>query len=88
MCVRERRVGVGFDPEEYLFLICISWILQAASAAVGLFLGFTLAVVLTGVAGIAFLWIYGSFWTTGLIIFLGGDVYQFQSSICPFTFLV
>lgn len=47
--------------------------MQAAVAAVGLFLGFTLAVVLTGVAGIAFLWIYGSFWTTGLIIFLGGD---------------
>ncbi|KAL8484725.1 hypothetical protein ACS0TY_027141 [Phlomoides rotata] len=42
------------------------------AAAVGLFLGFTLAVVLTGVAGIAFLWIYGSFWTTGLVIFLGG----------------
>ncbi|KAK6160957.1 hypothetical protein DH2020_004338 [Rehmannia glutinosa] len=46
--------------------------MQAAAAAVGLFLGFTIAVVLTGMAGIIFLWFYGSFWTTGLIIFLGG----------------
>ncbi|KAI3469255.1 hypothetical protein Pfo_025918 [Paulownia fortunei] len=44
----------------------------AVAAAVGLFLGFTLAVVLTGMTGIIFLWFYGSFWTTGLIIFLGG----------------
>ncbi|PIN18110.1 Molecular chaperone (DnaJ superfamily) [Handroanthus impetiginosus] len=44
----------------------------AVVAAVGLFLGFTLAVVLTGIAGIIFLWFYGSFWTTGLVIFLGG----------------
>ncbi|KAK4433851.1 DnaJsubfamily B member 1 [Sesamum alatum] len=42
------------------------------AAAVGRFLGFTLAVLLIGFAGILFLWFYGSFWTTGLIIFLGG----------------
>ncbi|XP_042055178.1 uncharacterized protein LOC121799777 [Salvia splendens] len=40
------------------------------TAAVGLFLGFTLAIVMSGL--IIFLWFYGSFWTTGLIIFLGG----------------
>ncbi|KAL0414853.1 UNVERIFIED_CONTAM: 30S ribosomal protein S6 [Sesamum radiatum] len=44
----------------------------AVAAAVGLFLGLTLAVVLTGIVGLIFLWFYGSFWTTGFIIFLGG----------------
>ncbi|KAL0433899.1 UNVERIFIED_CONTAM: hypothetical protein Slati_2724200 [Sesamum latifolium] len=42
------------------------------AAAIGKFLGFTFAVLLIGFAGIVFLWFYGSFWTTGLIIFLGG----------------
>ncbi|KAL0290245.1 UNVERIFIED_CONTAM: Chaperone protein DnaJ 2 [Sesamum angustifolium] len=42
------------------------------AAAIGKFLGFTFAVLLIGFAGILFLWFYGSFWTTGLIIFLGG----------------
>lgn len=54
-------VGIG----KVLFTLAIA-------AAVGLFLGFTLAIVLTGITGIVFLWFYGSFWTTGLIIFLGG----------------
>ncbi|KAH6831822.1 hypothetical protein C2S53_008315 [Perilla frutescens var. hirtella] len=54
-------VGIG----KVLFTLAIV-------AAVGLFLGFTLAIVLTGIIGIIFLWFYGSFWTTGFIIFLGG----------------
>ncbi|KAG6431340.1 hypothetical protein SASPL_109419 [Salvia splendens] len=45
---------------------------MVVAAAVGLFLGFTLATVMSGLVGIIFLWFYGSFWTTGLIIFLGG----------------
>ncbi|KAK4425984.1 Chaperone protein DnaJ 2 [Sesamum alatum] len=44
----------------------------AVAAAVGLFLGLTLAVALTGIVGLIFLWFYGSFWTTGFIVFLGG----------------
>ncbi|XP_011100725.1 uncharacterized protein LOC105178865 [Sesamum indicum] len=44
----------------------------AVAAAVGLFLGLTLTVVLTGIVGLIFLWFYGSFLTTGFIIFLGG----------------
>lgn len=47
--------------------------MQVVAAAVGLFLGFTLALVLTVMIGIIFLWFYGSFWTTGFIIVLGGD---------------
>ncbi|KAL0388911.1 UNVERIFIED_CONTAM: hypothetical protein Sradi_2772900 [Sesamum radiatum] len=44
----------------------------AVAAAVGLFLGLTLAVVLTSIVGLIFLWFYGSFWITGFIIVLGG----------------
>ncbi|XP_073120219.1 uncharacterized protein [Henckelia pumila] len=44
----------------------------AVAAAAGLFLGLILAVVFIGVAGMVILWFYGSFWTTGLVIFLGG----------------
>ncbi|KAL0288086.1 UNVERIFIED_CONTAM: hypothetical protein Scaly_2745100 [Sesamum calycinum] len=47
-------------------------LLKIIAAAIGKFLGFTFAVLLIGFAGILFLWFYGSFWTTGLIIFLGG----------------
>ncbi|KAL0433903.1 UNVERIFIED_CONTAM: hypothetical protein Slati_2724600 [Sesamum latifolium] len=46
--------------------------MQIIAAAIEKFLGFTFAVLLIGFAGIVFLWFYGSFWTTGLIIFLGG----------------
>ncbi|XP_051127911.1 uncharacterized protein LOC127249239 [Andrographis paniculata] len=44
----------------------------AVAAAVGFFLGFLPAFLLIGLVGMLFLWFYGSFWTTGLIIFLGG----------------
>lgn len=44
----------------------------AVAAAVGFFIGFLPAILLTGLFGTLFLWFYGSFWTTGLIILLGG----------------
>ncbi|KAI3459194.1 hypothetical protein Pfo_015857 [Paulownia fortunei] len=47
-------------------------VILVVAAAVGLFLGFIFAVVLIGIAGMILLWFYGSFWTTGLVIFLGG----------------
>lgn len=47
--------------------------MQAVAAAAGLFLGLMLAVVFMGIVGMVILWFYGSFWTTGLVMFLGGD---------------
>lgn len=44
----------------------------AVAAATGLFLSLMLAVVFMGIVGMVILWFYGSFWTTGLVIFLGG----------------
>ncbi|XP_078435745.1 chaperone DnaJ-domain superfamily protein isoform X2 [Wolffia australiana] len=37
-----------------------------------IFIGLPLAVILLGISSIAILWIYGSFWTTGLVVFFGG----------------
>ncbi|GFQ01255.1 Dnaj homolog subfamily c member 14 [Phtheirospermum japonicum] len=44
----------------------------AAVAVTGLFIGFTIGVLLIGIIGISFIWFYGSLWTTGLIILFGG----------------
>ncbi|KAL3508205.1 hypothetical protein ACH5RR_033587 [Cinchona calisaya] len=44
----------------------------AVAAVAGLFIGFTVAVLLMAISGIVLLWFYGSFWTTMLVIFLGG----------------
>ncbi|GFS35194.1 chaperone DnaJ-domain superfamily protein [Actinidia rufa] len=41
-------------------------------AFMGLLLGFTVAILLTAVSGIIFLWFCGSFWTTALVICSGG----------------
>lgn len=46
---------------------------QALAALIGVFVGFTLAILVVAISGTVLLWIYGSFWTTGLVIFLGGD---------------
>ncbi|PIN23256.1 Molecular chaperone (DnaJ superfamily) [Handroanthus impetiginosus] len=54
-------VGVG----KFLVMLIV------ASAA-GLFLGFIFTAVSIGIGALIFLWFYGSFWTTGLVIFLGG----------------
>ncbi|XP_057471621.1 LOW QUALITY PROTEIN: uncharacterized protein LOC130760359 [Actinidia eriantha] len=42
------------------------------TAFMGLLLGFTVAILLTAVSGIIFLWFCGSFWTTALVICSGG----------------
>ncbi|KAF8394705.1 hypothetical protein HHK36_020922 [Tetracentron sinense] len=45
---------------------------MALAALVGFFVGFTLAVLVIAFSATVFLWLYGSFWTTGLVIFVGG----------------
>ncbi|XP_038720703.1 uncharacterized protein LOC120013105 isoform X2 [Tripterygium wilfordii] len=47
-------------------------IVLAISAFVTLFVGLTLGILIIGISGTVFLWFYGSFWTTALVIFLGG----------------
>ncbi|XAR56964.1 hypothetical protein NMG60_11024945 [Bertholletia excelsa] len=42
------------------------------TALMGFLVGFTIAILLTAVSGIVFLWFYGSFWTTTFIICSGG----------------
>ncbi|KAL6522916.1 hypothetical protein OROHE_016763 [Orobanche hederae] len=44
----------------------------AAVAAIGLFLGITIVVFVTGIFAIILVWFCGSLWTTGLVILLGG----------------
>ena len=48
-------------------------ITQALAALIGVFVGFTLAILVVAISGTVFLWFYGSFWTTAFVIFLGGD---------------
>ncbi|XP_022868650.1 uncharacterized protein LOC111388196 [Olea europaea var. sylvestris] len=43
-------------------------IILAITAVIGLFTGFTLASVFVFFSGATFLWLYGSFWTSGLVI--------------------
>ncbi|KAI4335020.1 hypothetical protein L6164_013707 [Bauhinia variegata] len=47
-------------------------IVLALASLIGFFMGLTLAVLVVAILGIAFLWFYGSFWTTAFVIFLGG----------------
>lgn len=42
------------------------------AALIGVFGGFTLGILVLAISGTIFLWLYGSFWTTLLVIFLGG----------------
>ncbi|CAK9328907.1 unnamed protein product [Citrullus colocynthis] len=42
------------------------------AASLGIFVGFAFAILVIAISGAAFLWFYGNFWTTMLIIFLGG----------------
>ncbi|GLT98944.1 hypothetical protein SLE2022_164160 [Rubroshorea leprosula] len=44
----------------------------AIAALTAVFIGFTLAILVVAIFGTLFLWFYGSFWTTLLVIFLGG----------------
>ncbi|KAF3456401.1 hypothetical protein FNV43_RR01051 [Rhamnella rubrinervis] len=47
-------------------------IVLALAALTGVFVGFTLAILVVAISGSLFLWLCGSFWTTMLVIFLGG----------------
>ncbi|KAE8703711.1 glutamic acid-rich protein-like [Hibiscus syriacus] len=53
-------------------------ILLVIAAMTVVFIGFTLAMLVVAVFGSIFLWLYGSFWTTLLVIFLGGLAYSFS----------
>jgi DnaJ family protein C protein 14 len=48
-------------------------IVLALAALIGVFVGFTLGILVVAISGTVLLWLYGSFWTTVLVIFLGGD---------------
>ncbi|KAK8548862.1 hypothetical protein V6N12_061766 [Hibiscus sabdariffa] len=50
--------------------------LLAIAALTAVFIGFTLAMLVVAVSGSVFLWFYGSFWTTLLVIFIGGLAYS------------
>ncbi|XP_040990979.1 uncharacterized protein LOC121238209 [Juglans microcarpa x Juglans regia] len=47
-------------------------IVLTLAALIGVFVGFTLAILTVAITGTVFLWFYGSFWTTALVIFFGG----------------
>ncbi|CAM6094917.1 unnamed protein product [Calypogeia fissa] len=49
-----------------------------SAVAAGFFLGYTFAFGLMGLFGAVVLWMYGSFWTTGAIIVLGGGLFVFD----------
>lgn len=53
-------------------------IVLALAALIGFFVGFTLAILLTAISGVVFLWLYGNFWTTMLVIFSGGVAFMFS----------
>lgn len=48
------------------------------TALIGLFIGFTIAIILIAVSGIVFLWFCGSFWTTALVICSGGLAFMLR----------
>ncbi|KAK9992039.1 hypothetical protein SO802_027024 [Lithocarpus litseifolius] len=47
-------------------------VVLALAALIGVFVGFTLAILVVAISGTVLLWFYGSFWTTAFVIFLGG----------------
>ncbi|KAF3969422.1 hypothetical protein CMV_006783 [Castanea mollissima] len=47
-------------------------VVLALAALIGVFVGFTHAILVVAISGTVFLWFYGSFWTTTFVIFLGG----------------
>ncbi|XVE82310.1 hypothetical protein DITRI_Ditri15bG0138000 [Diplodiscus trichospermus] len=52
-------------------------VVLAIAALTMVFVGFTLAMLVVAVFGTIFLWFYGSFWTTLLMIFFGGLAFSF-----------
>lgn len=59
------------DCQLYVLILVVS-IDQALAALIGVFLGLTLAILVVAISGSLFLWLHGSFWTTVLVVFLGG----------------
>lgn len=53
------------------------FVVQALAALVGVFIGITLGFLALAIGGTVFLWIYGSFWTTMMIIAIGGILLSF-----------
>lgn len=53
-------------------------VVLAIAGLMGVFIGFTLAIITIAISGIVLLWLYGSFWTTSLIIFFGGLAFTFS----------
>ncbi|XP_038906525.1 uncharacterized protein LOC120092502 [Benincasa hispida] len=47
-------------------------VVLVVAASLGIFVGFAFAILVIAISGAAFLWFYGNFWTTMVIIFLGG----------------
>ncbi|XXG79044.1 hypothetical protein AAC387_Pa09g0200 [Persea americana] len=47
-------------------------IMLVTAALVTILVGFTVAIFVIAIFAIVFLWMYGSFWTTGFVIFVGG----------------
>ncbi|KAJ4842934.1 hypothetical protein Tsubulata_042331, partial [Turnera subulata] len=54
-----------------LLIICIE-ASKAIAAIVGVFIGLILSLMVVAIAGLVFLWFYGSFWTTLIVIIIGG----------------
>lgn len=48
------------------------------TALLGVFVGFTFGILVIAIFGAVFLWLYGSFWTTALVIFFGGLAFTFS----------
>ncbi|EXB94365.1 DnaJ homolog subfamily C member 14 [Morus notabilis] len=47
-------------------------VVLSLAALIGVFVGFTIGILVVAISGTVFLWLYGSFWTTVLVILLGG----------------
>lgn len=56
-----------------------SLVVLATSSLIGIFFGFTLASLVIVISGTVSLWLYGSFWTTVLIIFTAGLAFLLSS---------
>ena len=54
-----------------LMIFSVLWI-QVISGLVFLFIGLPFCMLVLGISMITLLWVYGSFWTTGFIILIGG----------------
>jgi len=51
--------------------------LQGIAILIGVLVGFIISLLAIAVSGAIFLWAYGSFWTTSIVIFSAGDHLRF-----------